>query len=47
MQVLLYAYKEGFDGHRVVIQDIVVGSARVVRGQIYRHSSEFDVVFSK
>jgi hypothetical protein len=41
--VLLYAYNEGEDGHKLEIHDIVVGSANVGFGHIAKHS-EF-VVF--
>ena len=44
MQVLLKAKRAGLVGHYVVIQDIVVGSERVSRGQISTHSSLFEVV---
>lgn len=40
MHVLLNPNKDGFEGHILVMHDIVVGSAKVTPGQIYTHSSD-------
>jgi len=37
MHLLLYAYKEGEEGHKLVIQVMVVGSAKVTPGHIAKH----------